>query len=624
MADHRVVLVTAATNRTGEDVLDGTIEYALQRELSQSPVVTVVPRPRVVDTLRLMKKPSNAALDLGTSRELALRDGGITALVTGRVEKVGDVYGVSVDVVDPATGVTLASIGETPVPLGELLKAIGRIAIGVRERLGEGLRSIEASRLELQRVTTPSLRALQLFSQAMAFLDGEGGALANAKTMEQLLRAAIAEDPSFAAAHGVLSEAIRMQPGANLEEVLRHIKDSIALSDGVSEVERLRIEAGLAMQGEMTSDPVERRRWIEHGIAKNEAVMLLRPNDYEGLVILTNLYQQLGRPHARYAAQLSDMRPAAWEWATRASIAALWYGDVANARRFARRGAAAPALVAPAGGNGGSYSWLHLFDAWEAWLRNDVRAAAAVADRLAGEFDALPAHLRQEFALGLSRLNLLLGRLDRAETFAAHLPDRLDGSVGVGRRTRQYLQTHIVRRREDWAGLRALLAVGFPELDRAPVDALADAELVDVLRAIEDRARRQPGADRLYSTGLIAQAEGRSLEAVEAFERYLETVHPEGHYVATRLARAYVDSGDRSRAVARLERFSAQRVPMLLDYAWFAMEWLPIREMLATLYRSEGRITDAEAVEAELRALVVVADEDHPVRIRVSSRSGSR
>jgi Protein kinase domain len=620
LGDHRVVLVTDALNRTGEDVLDGTIEYALQRELSQSPVLTVVPRPRVADTLQLMKKAANTPLDAATSREVALRDGGINALVIGRVEKVGDVYGVSVDVVDPATGATLASVGEPPVAVGDLLKAIGRAAIGVRERLGERLQSIEASRLELQRVTTPSLKALHLFSQAMAFLDGQGSYLAHLKTVEQLLREAIAEDPSFAAAHGLLAETIRGQPGSDPNEVLGLIRQAIALSAGSSEAERLRAEGALAMQGTLTDDPAERRRWIEYGIAKNEAVMRLQPNDYSGLVILTNLYQQLGRPHARYAAQLSDMRPSAWEWAARAAIAALWYGDTASARRYARRGAAAPAAIATVGEVAGSYSWLHLFDAWEAWLRNDVRAAATVADRVAGEFDALPAHLREEFALGLSRVNLLLGRLDRAEAFAAHLPDRPGGS----RRTRPYLQTHIVRRREDRAQLRTLLTVEFPDRERAPLDALMDAELVETIRTIEDRARRQPGADRLYSTGLLAQAEGRPLEAVEAFERYLEKVEPEGHFVATRLARAYTDSGDRTRAIARLERFSAQRVPTLLHYSWWAMEWLPIREMLATLYRQKGRIADAEEVEAELRALVAVADEDHPVRMRLSRITGDR
>ena len=63
---------------------------------------------------------------------------------------------------------------------------------------------------------------------------------------------------------------------------------------------------------------------------------------------------------------------------------------------------------------------------------------------------------------------------------------------------------------------------------------------------------------------------------------------------------------------------------MLLNNAWFAMEWLPIREALASLYRQEGRVADAEAVETELRALVAVADEDHPVRIRLSRLAGAR
>jgi DNA-binding winged helix-turn-helix (wHTH) protein len=43
------VLITAFDNRTGEPLLNGTLEYALERELSNSRFVNVVPRERVDD-----------------------------------------------------------------------------------------------------------------------------------------------------------------------------------------------------------------------------------------------------------------------------------------------------------------------------------------------------------------------------------------------------------------------------------------------------------------------------------------------------------------------------------------------------------------------------------------------
>src|SRR5215469_4055597 len=79
------VLVTNFENRTGEAVLDGTLEYALERELSNSQYVNVVPRERVDDVLRLMRKPLNTKIDDRLGREICLRDGDIPALLTGRV-----------------------------------------------------------------------------------------------------------------------------------------------------------------------------------------------------------------------------------------------------------------------------------------------------------------------------------------------------------------------------------------------------------------------------------------------------------------------------------------------------------------------------------------------------------
>jgi DNA-binding winged helix-turn-helix (wHTH) protein len=49
------VLISSFDNRTGNPVLDGSVEYALERELSNSQFVIVVPRERSNDALRLMK-----------------------------------------------------------------------------------------------------------------------------------------------------------------------------------------------------------------------------------------------------------------------------------------------------------------------------------------------------------------------------------------------------------------------------------------------------------------------------------------------------------------------------------------------------------------------------------------
>ncbi len=106
------VLITAFENRSGEEVFDGTLEYALERELVASQRLNVVPRERIGDILRLMRKPPDTVVDGSLGREVALRDGGIRTLIDGRIDKVGEIYALDVDIVDPADGRLVARLSE--------------------------------------------------------------------------------------------------------------------------------------------------------------------------------------------------------------------------------------------------------------------------------------------------------------------------------------------------------------------------------------------------------------------------------------------------------------------------------------------------------------------------------
>lgn len=617
------VLVTGVENRTGEAVLDGTISYALQSELSQSPFVNVVPRARVIDALQLMQKPHDTVVDIATGREVALRDGGIRALVAGRIEKIGATYGVSVDIINADDGVLLASVGEPPVGQDHLLRAIGRLAIGVRERLGEALPSVEASRVQLAKVTTPSLRALQLYSQTAAMLDGRGGAIAGAAVAEQLLRAAITADPSFAAAHNLLGEYIRIQ-GERTPEVLEHINHALALTDRVSDIERLRIEGALAFNAQLTRDPDERRRWLEHGVAKNETILRLDPDNYESLMILTNLYAQLGKPNASLAARLSDMRPHSWEWAGRAATAAMWNGDFATARRYAQHGANLDVPIAPHGLQGWTLlqgwtpAWMRLFPAIEAWLRNDTATAVAVTDRVASGFATLPHTVRESFALQLSYLYLTLGKFDAAEAFARR-------SENHSARRLALLRTAFARR--DSQRISDVLNREFPDISDAANVASAfilSGRLDDARRAVEVLRKRPNVAPNYpgYIEGQIAFAEGRVDEAISSIEPFLKASGPgPGNHAAETFARVLAARGEEERAIAILESFSLPRVQLVAQPGVLAHEWLQLRDRLAILYREVGRHREADAVDGELRSLMAAADDDHPIKRRVQQMS---
>ena len=157
------VLVAEFENTTGED-FDGEASAArFERELSNSPFVNVVPRERVNDALGMMRKPVETRLDPEIAFQIALRDGEIRAIVGGRVERSGSRYLLTASVrnVDGSS----TSSTEEAVDRDEVPSAMGRLSSWLRAELGEALASVEAGAERLQKVSTSSLRALQLYSQ---------------------------------------------------------------------------------------------------------------------------------------------------------------------------------------------------------------------------------------------------------------------------------------------------------------------------------------------------------------------------------------------------------------------------------------------------------------------------
>jgi hypothetical protein len=130
------VLIADFENRTGETAFDGVLEYALEREISNSQFVNVVPRERIEDTLQLMRKPLDTLIDRTLGREICLRDGGIKALLTGRIEKLDSTYLLSVQLVDPSQGQALASASEEAAGQKQVLSKASLVRIKVALRLG--------------------------------------------------------------------------------------------------------------------------------------------------------------------------------------------------------------------------------------------------------------------------------------------------------------------------------------------------------------------------------------------------------------------------------------------------------------------------------------------------------
>jgi hypothetical protein len=82
-------------------------------------------------------------------------------------------------------------------------------------------------------------------------------------------------------------------------------------------------------------------------------------------------------------------------------------------------------------------------------------------------------------------------------------------------------------------------------------------------------------------------------------------------------ADAWLRKGDIEPAIIALESSTRQRAATTFGASSAAL-WMRTRARLADLYRKAGRVTEAEAIEEHLRRLLAVADDDHPLKMRLA------
>jgi tetratricopeptide (TPR) repeat protein len=177
--------------------------------LTQSPVIKLVDQTRIGAILGRMQRPAGTRVDRGLALEMAEREG-LRAVIVGEIVPVGVGYGLTAQILS-ASGVTLTAQQSAARDPGELFAAVEELSQKIRERFGESLRTIRRTQ-PLDRVTTPSLTALRLYTQALTAenLGDEDRAVA-------LLEEAIAEDTAFAMAYRKLGTIL----GNNFEQRTR-------------------------------------------------------------------------------------------------------------------------------------------------------------------------------------------------------------------------------------------------------------------------------------------------------------------------------------------------------------------------------------------------------------------
>ena len=586
------VLIGAFENNSGEPVLDGTLQFALERELSNSQFVHVVSPERVQDILQLMRRPADIHMDRALALEICRRTADISMLITGRAQKIGSRYLFTASIVDPESGNMVRAAEAEAGSQNEILNAIHVLATNVRRGLGESTLVTLRTGDPLEQVTTRSLRALQLYSEALDQMIRHGTESGNGI---ELLREALNEDPDFASAHVMFAQGLR---DLGDPEAAPHFERALALAHSVSERERLFI-VGAYYASRDGNEPFTK--------AVTAYTELLRhyPNDLWALNNLSVEYEMAGRSEEslRLAMRIADLRPE--------MIPSRLYGLAAHIDDVTL-----DRIAAGCGRQSNLHSCQVVFmvrDArpiWQ-WLRKgDADQAFRIAQKLRAHASEAYPKATEVPNLILSDFYLDAGMLQAdAELTAETLRENDNAYAWL---TDPILIAH---HRGDKAAERQALT---PYL-KYPLDAAqfapeyAESGRLEDLREVLRKLKKREGQGGVYwVNGVIELAKGNIASSIDDLRRAQEANEPGGYRGADQLATALEHAGRIEEAVQTLRACQTKLASQPdSDAVWWNN--LGGRWHLARLYRQTGRIAEAEAEENSLRAQLKLADPAHDI-----------
>src|ERR1700730_2149521 len=230
LTDKNTIVLGDFANSTGDAVFDGTLREGLSVELEQSPFLSLLSEEGIHQTLRMMERPANTRLTPEITREVCQRTSSAAAL-DGSIALIGTRYNLVLKAVNCASGDFLASTEAQANEKTRVLDALGKAASEMRRKLGESLSTLQKYNTPLEQATTPSLEALQAYSQ---------GVKNDFPSAIPFFQKAIQLDPNFAIAYDQLGGAY----GSIGERALavENTRKAFELRGRASELEKLAIE----------------------------------------------------------------------------------------------------------------------------------------------------------------------------------------------------------------------------------------------------------------------------------------------------------------------------------------------------------------------------------------------
>lgn len=233
LTDKDTVLLADFVNTTGEPVFDGTLKQALAVHLGQTPFLNLFPEERVRETLRFMGRSPDERITRDIGREICERQG-IRAMLTGSIASLGSHYNITLEAVNPRSGVAFASEQIEAESKEKVLSALSSAAWNLRKKLGESLSSMQQYDVSIEQATTSSLEALKAYAMA-----NEERSRGNARASLGFYKRAVELDPNFAMAYARIGVHYGNQQ--EMEAAKEYVQKAYDLRDRVSERERLYI-----------------------------------------------------------------------------------------------------------------------------------------------------------------------------------------------------------------------------------------------------------------------------------------------------------------------------------------------------------------------------------------------
>jgi tetratricopeptide (TPR) repeat protein/tRNA A-37 threonylcarbamoyl transferase component Bud32 len=579
----RIVLAQFA-NRTTDTTLGETVTELFRIDLAQSPTVTVLEPAQVAQVLARMERDPGSPITPDLAQEVAQRRG-LKAVVTGEILPVGTGYVVSSTLVSASIGDVLWAGRESAKNPGELIEAVDRLSAGLRERIGESLRTIRAD-APLAEVTTRSTSALEKYAQADRANDqGEY------QRAIRLLDEAIAEDSTFAMAHRKLAIILENQ-NQEPERAREAFTQAYELRHRLTERERYLAEAAY-------HNYVEDDR--QASIDAYRTLLEKYPTDRIALNNLAVDYTSLGRTEEAAELHLRSLALGAAPAVTYGNAVEILYNlgrtDTAKAalRQFAAEYQNHPQVLRYQAAMAASQFDYGTAERFARELKAAQRGAVfeAVATAELASYSLLQGHLSESGRLLKEaydlQSNLGLGFFDQPWEVFEPLVDAVvrirlvgdtDGAVATldrGMATTAYREAAAKDRGYlDYAALYATAG----RVDRAT------ALITEYRSSVDAGTQAGDATDMHNALGAIAMAEGRPEDAIREYQAIRDSFPGCALCGLEELGRAYEAAGQLDSAVAVYERYLS--TPWLFRANQDNVNLVPVLRRVAAVHEQLG------------------------------------